>query len=81
MNAIGVIVIFIIWWWIAFLALLPTGVKGRWEQPDDHVRGADPGAPETPDIKKKAFRATIASVALTVITSVVILSGVIDFRE
>jgi predicted secreted protein len=81
MNIVSVVVIFVIWWWIAFLAVLPMGVKGRWETPDDGVDGADPGAPENPQLKRKAMRATWIAAALTVVTSAVILSGLIDFRE
>ncbi len=29
MKAGGVIVIFVIWWWLAFLAVLPRNVIGR----------------------------------------------------
>ena len=81
MNIPAILVVFIIWWWIAFLALLPMGVKSRWEAGDDGVKGADPGAPEDPQLKKKALRATIIAAILTAITAAIIISGVINFRE
>lgn len=81
MNAAGAVVIFIIWWWIAFLAVLPRGVEGRWESKDDGVKGADPGAPVEPAIGKKAWLATKIAVALWAVTIAVILSGVFNFRE
>ncbi len=81
MNIVAVIVIFVIWWWIAFLAVLPMGVESRWEAGDDGVEGADPGAPNDPQLKKKAFRATLIAAALTIVTSAIIASGVINFRD
>ncbi|MEM8773067.1 MAG: DUF1467 family protein [Pseudomonadota bacterium] len=81
MNIVGVIVVFIIWWWVAFLAVLPMGVKGRWEAPDDGVEGADPGAPDNPQLKQKALRATWIAALLTALTTAFIMSGVVDFRQ
>lgn len=81
MNIPAIIVVFIIWWWVAFLAFLPMNIKSRWEAPDDGVEGADPGAPDDPQLKPKAVRATIAATVLTVLTAAVILSGVVNFRD
>ena len=81
MNISGAIVIYIIWWWVAFLAVLPVGVEGRWESKDDGVKGAEPGAPVTPDLKKKALLATAIATGLWVLTVGVILSGVFNFRD
>lgn len=81
MNIAGALVIYIIWWWVAFLAVLPREVKGRWEAEDDGVEGADPGAPVEPKLKKKAWLATKISLALWLVTVAVILSGVFNFRD
>ena len=81
MSIAGGVVIFIVWWWIAFLAVLPRGVQGRWEAPDDGVEGADPGAPVSPDLKSKAWLATKITAVLWVITVAIIMSGVFDFRD
>ncbi len=81
MNPAGAIVIFIIWWWIAFLAVLPREVEGRWEAEDDGVDGADPGAPVEPKIGKKAWLATKIAVVLWLVTAAIIMSGVFNFRE
>lgn len=81
MNIAGVVVIFIVWWWVVFLAVLPRGVQGRWEAPDDGVKGADPGAPVSPDLKKKAWLATRIAAGLTAATAALILSGLINFRD
>ncbi|MHA7873059.1 MAG: DUF1467 family protein [Hyphococcus sp.] len=81
MTIAGGIVIFIIWWWVVFLAVLPKDVRSRWEAEDDGVKGADPGAPVSPDLRKKAWLTTKITVALTAVTIAIILSGVFNFRE
>jgi len=81
MNIGGAVVIFVMIWWLVFFTLLPIGVKSRWESEDDHVVGAEPGAPVNPDLKRKAFRATIIAVALTIIVLIIIASGIVNFRE
>lgn len=81
MNPVGAIVIFIMVWWCAFFAMLPIGVKSRWESDADHVEGADPGAPADPNLKKKAVWATLVAAPLTALIVAVILSGVINFRD
>ncbi len=81
MTIAGGIVIFIIWWWIAFLAILPRNVTSRWEVDDDGVKGADPGAPVSPQIREKAWLSTKVAIVLTAITIGIILSGIFNFRE
>jgi len=81
MNIAGAIVIFLIWWWVVFLAVLPKGVEGRWEAEDDGVKGADPGAPVKPEIKAKAWLATKITVVVWAITVAIIVSGIFNFRE
>ncbi len=81
MTIAGAVVIFIVWWWVAFLAVLPRGVESRWEAEDDGVKGADPGAPVKPDLKNKAWLATKITAVLWAITVAVILSGIFNFRD
>ena len=81
MNPAGAIVIFVIIWWTVFFAVLPFGVRGRWESEDDGVKGADPGAPARIDLKKKALWTTAIAAALWAVVVAVIASGVFDFRD
>ena len=81
MNIGGAIVIFVIVWWTVFFAVLPFGVRSRWEADDDTVKGADPGAPVKPDLKRKALWTTVISIVLSAIIIAIILSGVINFRD
>lgn len=81
MNPAGAIVIFLLWWWVVFLAVLPRNIQSRWEAPDDGVKGADPGAPTSPQLKQKAWLTTKIAALFWVVTIAIILSGVINFRE
>jgi predicted secreted protein len=81
MNAAGALVIYILIWWCVFFAMLPMGVRGRWESESDNVEGADPGAPANPQLKKKALITTGVAFLFWLITCAVILSGVINFRD
>ncbi len=46
--------IYVICWWITLFAVLPIGVRGVHEAPDAPA-GHDRGAPQTPDLKRKAL--------------------------
>jgi predicted secreted protein len=81
MGPVGFIIIFILVWWCVFFAVLPMGVKGRWESEADGVAGAEPGAPADPGLKRKAILTTMIAAVVSVIAALVIASGVIDFRE
>ncbi|WP_411816033.1 DUF1467 family protein [Hyphococcus sp. DH-69] len=79
MNPTGALVIFIVWWWVIFLAVLPRDIQGRWESPDDGVKGADPGAPVKPNIGAKAWLTTKITVVFWAVTVAIILSGIFKF--
>lgn len=81
MNVVGALIIYILLWWIVFFAILPMGVRSRWESEDDGVKGADPGAPASPDLKKKIKQTSLVALGLWIVTIIIILSGIIDFRE
>lgn len=57
--ATGVMVYLVIWW-IALFMVLPLGVR-RVENPG---RGQEPGAPERPDLLRKAIITTILAAVL-----------------
>ncbi len=77
MNAVGLIIIFLLSWWMIFFAVLPLGVRGRWESDDDGVKGAEPGAPAAPDLKKKIMITTGLAAIATVIIAAIGASGVL----
>jgi len=57
--ATGLMVYLVIWWTILF-AVLPLGVR-RVQNPG---RGQDPGAPEKPDLVRKAIITTVVAALL-----------------
>jgi predicted secreted protein len=57
--ATGLMVYLVIWWTVLF-AVLPLGVK-RVENPG---RGEDRGAPERPELKRKAIITSLVSAVL-----------------
>lgn len=69
------VAIFLVCWWVVLFAVLPLGMsQGPRERQTD---GADWGAPENPNLKKKFITTTwIAAIAWAVIM-VVIVTGVL----
>ncbi|MCQ4188267.1 MULTISPECIES: DUF1467 family protein [Methylocystis] len=51
-------------WWIVLFAVLPLGVRSSEEAEEDLLEGADPGAPASPDLLKKAGITTVVSAVL-----------------
>lgn len=81
MNLGAAIVVFVLIWWCVFFAALPFGVRGGWEAPEDHVRGAEPGAPREPDLRRKAIVTTGITFVLWAVAVAMIMSGVVNFRD
>lgn len=51
------VVVFLIVWWLVFFTMLPIGVRSQ-EESGDVVEGSEPGAPEAPNLKQKAWWTT-----------------------
>jgi predicted secreted protein len=81
MGWVGAIVAYLIIWWTIFFAVLPWGVRGRWESEDDGVVGADPGAPAVPNLKKKALITSGLSAVLLAVVYLAIESGLLGHRD
>ena len=81
MNWVGVIVIFTMSWWTLFFAVLPWGVRSRWESEDDGVAGADAGAPTRPDLRRKAIITTGLATLATAAICGLIVSGVLAPKD
>jgi predicted secreted protein len=62
------VAVFILWWWLAFMAMLPMGVRNLDEAGVD-ARGHERGAPATPQLKKKAMWALAIAAVLWAITA------------
>jgi predicted secreted protein len=60
--------IFLTIWWTVLFAILPLGGKTHWSEGlEVPVKGMDPGAPITPNLKKKFIWCTIVSAAVWVL--------------
>ncbi|MEO1151305.1 MAG: DUF1467 family protein [Pseudomonadota bacterium] len=81
MSPIGILIIYILWWWLVFFAVLPFGIKSRWESDDDGVTGAEPGAPSAPMLKRKLLQTSGIALGLSIITILIIISGIIQYRD
>lgn len=74
--ATGLMVYLVIWWTILF-AVLPLGVK-RVENPG---MGQDHGAPERPQLLKKAIVTSLVAAVLWLIFFVIHQSDLFNFRH
>ena len=79
MTITGAIVMFVIFWWLVFLATLPIGVRGQFEDEEGVVPGTEAGAPVRPMLGKKAIWATIGSTILT--AGLAVASRFFDFWD
>lgn len=75
MTITGALVIFFISWWLVFLAVLPIGVRGQFED-GDIVEGSEPGAPVEHNLRQKAIWATIGAGVIVVLVTLFALSGI-----
>ncbi|MEL6473154.1 MAG: DUF1467 family protein [Pseudomonadota bacterium] len=66
MGIFELLVVFVIAWWIVFLAVLPIGVRGQFED-GAVVPGSESGAPSEPMVRKKAIWATAGAAILTAV--------------
>jgi len=74
----GIAVYAIIWWLVIFM-VLPWGVRRI--DTEDLGKGEDPGAPEKPRMLTKLLVTTLVSGVIFGLVYLVIVSGVISFRE
>ena len=73
------IAVYIIIWWLVIFMVLPWGVR----RIDTAAlgKGEDPGAPEKPRMVMKLLVTTAISTVIFALLYLVIVSGVISFRE
>ena len=72
----GLLVFFVIWWTVIF-AVLPLGVR----RIEDPTPGVDRGAPEKPQLLRKAIICTAISAVLWCVWYVVWVFDVFSFRK
>jgi len=58
MGPITALSIYMVVWWVAFIAILPIGSQSFHEAGITPPPGCDPGAPVNPNMKKKVITTT-----------------------
>ncbi|MFO1080700.1 MAG: DUF1467 family protein [Reyranellaceae bacterium] len=71
------LMVYIVLWWIVLFAVLPLGVR-KVEQPG---RGQDHGAPERPDLLRKAAITTLVTAVLWIAFYLLHQADVFSFRR
>lgn len=78
MGVVGGIIVYLLLWWLTLFAVLPMRVRGVWEDDGQHPRGAEQGAPVSPQLWWKVKRVTLIAAGLWLVAFVVIGSGVFE---
>jgi len=71
------VMVYLVTWWIALFLVLPLGVR-RAENPG---KGEERGAPERPDLVRKAIITTILSAVLWIVFYVFYQMDILSFRR
>ena len=74
--ATGIAIYFTIWWVVIF-AVLPWGVR----PPDHFETGHASGAPDNPQLGRKALITTVISAVIWLAIELIVRSDLISFRE
>ena len=81
MGVVGSIVSFLLIWWLALFMVLPMRVKGIWEDENEHVQGAERGAPVRAQMWFKLKRTTLIAIPVWLVVFAIVSSGVITFER
>jgi len=76
-SIFGLIVVYLVVWWLVFFAALPVGV--RHDRTNDS--GHDPGAPDRPMLWRKVAATTVITAVIVGAVYVADVQGWIPFRE
>lgn len=77
MNWATGVVVFVMVWWVTFFAILPLGVRGQYEA-GEVAPGSEPGAPENPNMWRKARTTTLIAVIAFALIYMVIRFELVD---
>ena len=80
MGVFSGFVVFTMIWWIVFFMVLPTGVRGQWED-GDVVEGTEPGAPQDPQIWRKVKLTTMIAAGVWVVFALLMWSGIVSLDD
>ena len=71
------LMVYVVLWWVVLFAVLPLGVK-RVENPG---RGQDRGAPERPDLVRKAIITSVVAAVLWIAFYFLHQADILSFRK
>lgn len=72
MGPATAISIYLVVWWVVFIAVLPLGAQSFREAGIEPPPGCDPGAPVNPNMKKKVITTTWVAAVLFAIFFVIV---------
>ena len=78
MNLFSAFVVWLIIWWLTLFLILPLGIRGQAEE-GDIVKGSEPGAPHTLDMKRKFIQTTAIASVIWILVCALIVSGVLSW--
>ena len=76
----GAAVFFMVWWTILFV-VLPWGMTRRDGAAGEQVPGADPGAPQYNNIRRKFLITTLISIGVWLCIFLIIRSDIFSFQR
>jgi predicted secreted protein len=71
------IMVYLVTWWIALFMVLPLGVR----RVEDPGRGQERGAPERPDLVRKAIITTVLAAVLWIVFYGFYQADILSFRR
>ncbi len=77
MNPFTGIMVYVVIWWTVIFCILPLGVRRQARVEEGH----DPGAPEDPQLARKALITTVVSAVLWVLVYIAIEANLVPFRD
>jgi len=81
MAPLTLFAIYFIIWWVCFFVILPIGAVSHHEANIEVTDGGDPGAPVTPNLKKKAVQTTLLAAVVFVVVMIIIHFNLIPLPE
>jgi len=76
-SPLTAVAIYLVIWWVTLFAVLPLGARSHAEAGLDLKDGGDPGAPVTPNLKRKFITTSWVAAIIWLVVIGVIVSGVV----
>lgn len=80
MSPFSMFVVYLLIWWVILFTVLPIGIRGQAEE-NNIVRGSEPGAPVSINMKRKALITTAIATVIWIIVCAIIITGVVTWDD